>query len=177
MILPDVSHFTPTGVVLVDGTELRDVDSILLATGFEQRKSFLESGKALIVDKSARSNSTSIKRGGRLVNNLKYIFPLHRHILSLDPAYPINALAFIGLPTRIANCPSDIAQSLLAVHAIIKPSILPSRDSLLEELAIQEDELRKIGTDPYVDGHYFVNGTSMDYQEAIVDFLKHKVCH
>ncbi|TFK30352.1 FAD/NAD(P)-binding domain-containing protein [Coprinopsis marcescibilis] len=169
---PDISHFTPNSVVFADGTEVGDVDSVLVATGYEQRKPFLESGGALTVDPSAHSNSSSTGRGGTLVTNLRYIFPLHQHIFSLSPEYPVNALAFIGLPTRIANCPSDFAQGLFVAHAIANGSILPGREELLGELALREEKVRKYGYDPYTVGHEMVNGTSSDYQDELVDFLQ-----
>lgn len=172
----EVSHFTREGVHFVDGTVLTDVDSVLLATGYEQRKPFLEAGGVLTYDPSAHSNASSSSRGGALVTNTNYIFPLHQHILSLSPQYPVNALSFIGLPTRIANCPSDYAQSLFAVQAIAKPWILPSRAKLLEELADREEDTRRAGLDPYVIGHAMLpdRATSNDYQDDIVDFLKQK---
>ncbi|KAH6917478.1 dimethylaniline monooxygenase [Coprinopsis sp. MPI-PUGE-AT-0042] len=171
VLKPDVSHFTRNSVVFIDGTELREVDSVLLATGYEQRKPFLEIGNALVVDPSARSNSSSSQRGGILVTNLRYIFPLHEHILSLSSAHPPNALAFIGLPTSIANCPSDIAQSLFAIHSILNPKILPGRKELLGKLAAREESLKQSGFEPYAIGHKMVVDSS-DYQDQLVEYLK-----
>ena len=177
IVKPDVTHFTKDAIVFSDGTELRDVDAVILATGYELLKPFLESGGWITVDRSARSRSSSSKRGGALVTNTKYIFPLHKHILSLSPEYPVNALAFIGLPTRIANCPSDFAQGLFVAHAIASPSILAPRQDLLEELSKQEEELRKIGRDPYIFGHSMLpdRATASDYQDDLVEFLKRQV--
>lgn len=157
---------------------MTDVDSVLLATGYEQRKPFLESAGILTVDPSARSNSSSTSRGGTLVTNLQYIFPLHRHIFSLSPEHPVSALAFIGLPTRIANCPSDFAQSLFVAQAIADPTILPPRKELLRELSDREEEIRRQGLDPYEIGHAMLPNTqevSSDYQDELVEFLKQKV--
>ena len=174
---PALSHFTRDGIHFADGSVLRDVDSVLLATGYEQRKPFLESGGTLTYDPSAHSNSSSTSRGGKLVTNSYYIFPLHQHIFSLSTQYPVDALAFVGLPTRIANCPSDLAQGLFVAQVIAKPWILPSRDDLLEELAEREDNTRRTGLDPYVIGHAMLpdRASSSDYQDELVDFLKHKV--
>ncbi|KAG6818015.1 hypothetical protein H0H87_009170 [Tephrocybe sp. NHM501043] len=167
---PDISHFTGDGVVFSDGSIL-NVDVILLATGYEIRKPFLEEGNVLITDYQARFNNA---HPHKLVTNTRYIFPLHRHIFSLSPSYPVNALAFIGLPSAIANCPSDIAQSLFAAHAILNSTLLPSRDELLQDLAEREDVLRKAGYDPYNIGHRLPTNTSSDYQDELVDFLKDK---
>ncbi|TFK41252.1 hypothetical protein BDQ12DRAFT_626589 [Crucibulum laeve] len=169
-VKPEISHFTADGVVFRDGS-LVQVDSVLLGTGYELRKPFLDEGRAITTDPSAHSNSSATDG---LVTNLRYIFPLHKHILSLCPSYPTNALAFLGLPTVIANCPSDIAQSLFALHAILHPEIFPSREELLKELAAYEQHVRQEGFDPYVIGHRQLNGTSSDYQDDLVDFLKRK---
>ncbi|KAF8971415.1 hypothetical protein BDZ97DRAFT_1786402 [Flammula alnicola] len=156
-VKPEISHFTRAGVVFIDGTVV-DPDVVLLGTGYELRKP---------------PGQFSINQ--ELVTNLRYIFPLHRHILSLSPSYPTNALAFIGLPTAIANCPSDTAQSLFVAHVILNPSILPSRAALLRELAAYEENIRAEGFDPYINGHKMLDGTSSDYQDELVDFLKEKV--
>jgi len=171
-IMSEISHFTADGVVCADGV-LLDVDTVVLATGYELSKPFLEAGGILRVDRSASDNTSA---GEGLVTNLRYIFPLFKHILSLSAELPVNALAFIGLPTFIANCPSDVAQSLLVAHAIVQPHLLPSRLELLEDLARQEHESREYGVDPYVRGHRMYNGTrSNDYQDEIVEFLQDKV--
>ena len=172
IVKPEMSHFTKDGVIFVDGTTL-DPDVVILGTGYEMLKPFLTEGGELDVDVLAQDNSTI---HDKLVSNTRYIFPLYKHILSLSPKYPTNALAFIGLPSAIANCPSDVAQSLFAAHAIINPSILPPRPVLLEELAVAEERVRAAGFHPYVIGHKMLNGTSSDYQDELIDFLKEKVC-
>ncbi|KDR68385.1 hypothetical protein GALMADRAFT_104945 [Galerina marginata CBS 339.88] len=170
IVKPDISHFTEAGVVFVDGTIL-DPDVILLGTGYEMQKPLLSEGGELSFDPTAKDNS-SVR--GTLVTNGHYIFPLHRHIFSLSPRYPPNALAFIGLLSFIASCPSDIAQSLFAAHAILDPSILPPRHLLLEELASYEDKARRQGLDPYLKGPIMLNNTSNDYQDELVEYLKQK---
>lgn len=168
-VKPDISHFNSSGIVFVDGTSI-DPDVVLLGTGYEQRKPFLIEGDELTVDTSARNHSE------KLVTNLKYIFPLYRHILSLSSSYPTNALAFIGLPTFIANCPSDIAQSMFAAHAIVNPAILPERRILLQELATYESHVRAQGRDPYKNGHEMLTKVeASDYQDNLIQFLKDAV--
>lgn len=135
------------------------------------RKPFLDEGHVLLTDRSANSNASFTEQ---LVTNTRYIFPLHQHILSLSPSYPVNALAFIGLPSFIANCPSDIAQSLYVSRAILDPSLLPSRDILLRDLAENEEKSREDGYDPYYTGHKLPPDTSSDYQDDLVDYLKAK---
>lgn len=171
-----VSHFTPTSIFFEDGSSCSDVDSIILGTGYEMRFPHLDHGKTLHTIPSANSNVT-YPIG--LVTNLRYVFPLHRHILSLAPQYPPTALIFIGLPSAIANFPSDKAQSLFAAHALANPRILPSREEMLHELYIREETLRSAGRDPYYVGHRLINDTStprgnfgQDYQDALVEYLK-----
>lgn len=168
---PEISHFTENGIIFQDGTTC-NVDAVLLATGYEMRKPFLDAGHALLTDPSVTSNSSSNRN---LTTNLHYIFPLHQHIFSLSPAHPVNALAFIGLPTAIANCPSDLAQSIFATHIIRNRTILSSREELLDELAAYEHGIRQRGYDPYIIGHQLLNGTSSDYQDELIDFLKKQV--
>ncbi|OBZ71629.1 Electron transfer flavoprotein subunit beta [Grifola frondosa] len=165
---PRISHFTGSSVVFEDGTALSDIDALILGTGYEFRVPFL---KDLHVDAHTRANSTTARA---LTSNLRYIFPLHRHIFSLAPTHSPTALAFVGLPVLIANCPSDIAQSLFVAHAIADTSVLPSHDEMLKELVAREDALRQQGLDPYHVGHRLVGGDteSHDYQDALVEYLK-----
>ncbi|KAF8639192.1 hypothetical protein AX17_001678 [Amanita inopinata Kibby_2008] len=168
---PAISHFTPDSVVFVDNTDV-DVDVVLLSTGYELRKPFLDAGDTLVTDPKAHSNASY---QGRLISNTRYIFPLYRHIFSLSPSYPVTALSFVGLPSAIANCPSDVAQSLYIAYAIRDPNVLPSREQMLHELALQEQKLKDIGLDPYVLGHRLSDGTAAsDYQDDLVDYLKQK---
>ncbi|KAG5647642.1 hypothetical protein DXG03_008995 [Asterophora parasitica] len=173
---PDISHFTAAGVVFKDGTTL-SVDVVLLGTGYEIRKPFLDAGGVLVTDRSALPGpppSPASSDPQKLTTNTRYITPLHRHIFSLAPTYPTNALAFIGLPSNIANCPSDVAQSLFAVHAIVNSSLLAPRAELLAELRDREEGLRKAGYDPQRQGHAMPVNTSSDYQDELVSFLKDK---
>lgn len=53
--------------------------------------------------------------------------------------------------------------------------VFPSEEELLRELDRQEDEVRRKGFDPYVQGHRLVRGTQSDYRDDLVGFLKEKV--
>ncbi|KAF4605132.1 hypothetical protein EYR40_003915 [Pleurotus pulmonarius] len=170
-VVPQISHFSARGITLSDGQLLEDVDAVILGTGYENKFPFLDNGGTIVTDPAAHSNDTH-KHG--LVTNLRYIFPLHKHILSLCPSYPPTALAFIGLPIFTANCVSDTAQSLYAVHAMLNPELLPSREDMLLELAKYEDDLRRRGFDPYNVGHRQLNGSSNDYMDSLIDHLKQK---
>ena len=170
---PRIAYFTNTSIVFEDGTSLSDVDSVILGTGYEFRIPFLSPphSSVLDVDPDTEYNSTTAPS---LITNLRYIFPTHRHIFSLAPGIPPTALAFVGLPVLVANCPSDIAQSLLIAHALANSSILPTRAEMLEELVEREEKLRSGGLDPYYVGHRLVaeGETDQDYQDNIVQYLK-----
>ena len=170
---PVISHFTQDSIVFVDQTEI-DVDSVILATGYQVRKPFLDAGRALVTDPTA-SDYTKIQA---LVNNTHYIFPLYRHIFSLSPMYPTTALAFVGLPDGIfvPTCASVIAQSIFITYIIRDPSLQPSRQQMLSELELQEQDLKRRGIDPYVTGHWvFSEKECSDYQDDLLDYLKAKV--
>jgi hypothetical protein len=98
------------------------------------------------VNTTAKDNSTY---GRTLTTNTRYIFPLYKHIFNINEHYPTNALASVGLPSYIANCPSDIAQSQFVAQAILHTGVLGTHEELFQELAEQEDELRRKGLDPY----------------------------
>ncbi|KAL0951308.1 hypothetical protein HGRIS_008015 [Hohenbuehelia grisea] len=169
-IKPQISHFTRRGVVFNDSSSL-EVDAILSATGYEVRVPFLSRGNALATDANIHSNETYTQG---LTTNLRYLFPLYRHIVSLCPNHAPRALAFIGLPIFIANAPSDGAQSLLVAHMIANSSATPSRDDALRELATYEEYLRREGYDPYTRGHRLINGEGSDYQDGVVRLLKER---
>ncbi|KAH0836405.1 hypothetical protein J3R83DRAFT_8006 [Lanmaoa asiatica] len=165
-IKPEIVYFTPDAIVFADGSQAYDVDAVILGTGYDLRIPFLEtSGEVALKPKSS-------ERDRGLTTNLRYLFPLHQHIFSLSASYPTNALAFIGLPILVANCPSDLAQSIYTAKIIANGSLLGSREELLRELDASEDELRSRGYDPYYIGHRMVDGSAFDYQDHLIDRLK-----
>ncbi|GJJ08110.1 hypothetical protein Clacol_002318 [Clathrus columnatus] len=180
-IRPDISHFTNNTVVFVDNSQV-EVDFVLLATGYQLRKPFLEAGDVMTIHPKRRfhrsnkddDNDDVVTSSQTLTTNFKYIFPLHKHILSLCNSYPPTALSFIGLLRGTPICPSDYAQSLFVTHVILHPDILPSRDEMLNELELQEQKIREQGLDPYKIGHQLFNETTNDYQDDLVDFLRDK---
>lgn len=155
IVKPRISHFTSNAIVFEDGlvlsTSRTSPTSVLLGTGykllFPELEPFLETiplESDLALFKGANAST--------LTTNLRYIHPLHQHIFAIDPRIPTNSLAFIGLPVWIANAPSDYAQGIYVAHAIAQDSLLPSRDTLLEELRQAEDDLRRAGIDPKHNG-------------------------
>ncbi|KAH9950628.1 FAD/NAD(P)-binding domain-containing protein [Amylocystis lapponica] len=170
---PRISHFTNGSIVFVDGSVLADVDAVVAATGYENRVPFLSAPRSgtLATDPAPAANSTTART---LTSNLRYVFPLHRHIFSLAPAYPPTALAFVGLPVLIANCPSDIAQGTFVAHALANASLLPPRAEMLAELVAREERVRAAGLDPYYVGHRLLPefADAQDYQDELVAYVK-----
>lgn len=177
-------------MVFEDGSEVHDIDVIVLATGYQNRFPFLcsndpyasnsnrstQGGKSVLI---TNPHATS-RPDGPIASNLNYVFPLNRQIISLSSLHPLNALTFIGLPLPIANAPSDIVQSLFAGHLIANRELLfpgtedVARNNLLRELTTHENQLRDQGFDPYKLGQRLVgiNNTELDYQEELYNFLK-----
>ncbi|KIN95372.1 hypothetical protein M404DRAFT_1007507 [Pisolithus tinctorius Marx 270] len=166
---PGISHFTSNDVVFMDGSAVRGVDAVLLATGFDLRMPLLEESGEVIVKPGSKESD-----GRRLTTNLRYLFPLHKHIFSLSESYPTNALAFIGLPIFSFSCSLDTAQSIYASSIIANGSLLESRTELLNQLADSEEDLRSRGYDPYYIGHRMVDNSTFDYQENLIDTLRSK---
>ncbi|PCH40375.1 dimethylaniline monooxygenase [Wolfiporia cocos MD-104 SS10] len=170
---PPIAYLTNYSVIFEDGTELFDIDAILLGTGYEFRIPFLSSPQSsvLLTDPATSFNSSTAQT---LTTNLRYIFPLYQHIFSLAPTVPPTALTFIGLPVLIANCPSDFAQGQIVAHALANASLLPSHDEMLNDLISRERSVSARGYDPYYEGHRLVDGDTeaQDYQDSLVDYLK-----
>ncbi|TCD71738.1 hypothetical protein EIP91_005504 [Steccherinum ochraceum] len=174
-----ISHFTQDGIVLQNGTVLYSVDTVILATGYQFLVPFLSRSPSPDVPAALTvlpSTNYTSDTAPSLQTNTRYIYPLHQHIFSLSPTHPTTALSFVGLPVLIANCPSDIAQSILIAHALADPNVLPSRADLLSQLLEREQLLRDRGYDPYVAGHKMVGGDddAQAYQDELVRYLKRR---
>lgn len=168
-----ISHFTRDSVVFDDGTSLTDVDRIVLATGYELRVPFLSAphSSVLLTDNHATTNSSTAQT---LTTNLRYLYPLYRQIYPIVATVPPTALAFVGLPLIVANCPSDYAQGVFIAHTLADPSLLPSHAHMRRELLAREASLHRRGYDPYAMGHKLLDGRTEteDYQEGLFEFLK-----
>lgn len=154
------------GIVhLADGTDLPDVDALILATGYEVRMPFLTAGGHL-----DEVDNKHPQPADRLTTNSYYIHPLYEHTLSLDMHYPLGALYFNGIvlynPTgefaagcacseTDNNCPgmTDYAQALFTAYTIADPTLLPSREELYMALKAREARVRAEGADPAHFGH------------------------
>ncbi|EPQ52711.1 FAD/NAD P-binding domain-containing protein [Gloeophyllum trabeum ATCC 11539] len=163
---PRISHLTNSAIVFTDNTTLSTSGptTILLATGYDLVVPFLSPlATSPFVDYSTIT----------LTTNRRYIRPLYRHVLALDPELPPNALAFIGLPMWVATAPSDYAQGLFVAHAIADSAMLSSRETMLLELENSERALEAQGIDPFFNGHRLQGRTRpVDYQEEFIAYLR-----
>jgi len=184
------SHLTQTSVIFDDGSQVPDVDIVILATGYEYRFPFLCDRDPYAVNSTKSPDGKSVLyinghaksrvNGGPLVSNLKYVFPLHKHTISLSSLHPLNALSFVGLPQPLANAPSDIVQSLLIGHMIANRSAMfPGsedgvRSGLLHELDVHENKQKEQGLDPYKIGNRVLgkNNNGTMYMEGLYADLK-----
>ena len=174
--------FTSSSVQFEDGTEVFDVDIVVLATGYEYRFPFLDPSDPYhqpttelpnrephaVVTTNASAFSR-LEGEQRLTANLKYLFPIDRQMVSLSPLHPLNALFFVGLPIPIIHAPNDVAQCIFAGHLIAQPDrVYPTshitgdhqswnetlaREILLKNLTAFENELADEGFDVYHLGH------------------------
>ncbi|KZV69811.1 FAD/NAD-P-binding domain-containing protein [Peniophora sp. CONT] len=167
---PRLSHFTKDAVVFDDGSQLSEIDAVVLATGYDLKVPFLTRGGLLPEQRPPDSNSLS--------TNMRYIRPLWRHIFALDPELPPTALSFVGLPIFVANALDSSAQGLLIGHALANPGILPTRAEMLNELHAREDAERAAGLDPEYIGHRILALpgedplAGMQYTESLVRYLQ-----
>ncbi|KZV66746.1 FAD/NAD(P)-binding domain-containing protein [Peniophora sp. CONT] len=173
---PALSHFTADAVVFVDGTQLTGIDIVVLATGYEERVPFLTQGGVLSVDK----HRDPAKQGLDLSTNLRYIRPVWRHIFALDPALPPTALAFVGLPIFVNNGPNSFSAGLFIAHVLANPSLLPTREELLQELRDREDASRAAGLDPEYVGHRLIalpgeeEPAGLAYSDTLIRYLQER---
>ena len=153
-----------------DGTSLPQIDTVLLATGYELRIPFLSS----IRNTSVSTPLPDPDACDALTNNGRYLRPLFRHVLSLAPTHAPRALAFIGLPVFVENGMSDLAQALLVAHALADPALLPPTPALLADLRAQEAALDS----PARIGHRIVQpGGGAAYQDGLVTILQDRGRH
>ena len=199
---PRTKSFTSTSVQFEDGTEVFDVDIVILGTGYEYRFPFLDPSDPY--NQPARvpsahkphaivsTNPSAYSRPEgeqRLTENLKYLFPIDRQIVSLSSLHPLNALLFIGLPVPIIHAPNDIAQSMFAGHLIAQPDRLYptshitghegwnetlARELLLQDLTAYENRLAGEGIDVYHLGHRADVGSVNwhNYQDSLIVYLQ-----
>ena len=199
---PRTKGFTASSVQFEDGTEVSDVEVVILATGYNHHFPFLDpsdpynqpsgelptNGRHVIMTTNASAHSRP-EGEQRLTTNPNYIFPLARQIVSLSSLHPLNALFFIGLPFPGANALNGIAQSVFAGHLIAHPDrVYPTsditgqkgwnetlvREMLLKNLTAFENRVASEGFDVYHLGHMMNFGlyTDAEYQDSLIAHLQ-----
>ncbi|KZV85019.1 FAD/NAD(P)-binding domain-containing protein [Exidia glandulosa HHB12029] len=174
--VPDVKHVASLhangSVLLTDGNWLENVDTFILATGYEMRIPFLTAGGVLDEVKDPQP-------ADRLTTNLRYIHPLYEQTLSLDPSYPLGALYFGGVLTYNPTGSTNAAQGLFIAYTIAQPELLKSRDELYALLKRREAFIRAEGFEPSRLGPKYGHGYGPftghlgngSYEQLIVDYL------
>lgn len=172
---PALTAFLPSGEVLfADNSTLSGIDTVVLATGYSFLIPLLTEGDHLDVVRTFPSSSPD----HALATNGRGLRPVWQHLLSLDAAYPLGALWFVGLPVPIANGISAAAEALFIGHALADPELLPSRATLLAEVSEREEHLSREGLDPAVVGHHLVairgneDDPGVQYQEGLIRRLR-----
>ena len=107
---------------------------------------------------------------------MRYIRPLWEHFLSLDSAYPLGALYFIGLLTYNPTGTCNYAQAKFAAHTIADPALFDTREELYDDLLYREECARHAGLDPFRLGHKpFVHKTDdAPYPDRLVEYLQRR---
>ncbi len=176
-----LSNFTREAIYFEDGSFVTDVDSVILATGYEPIIPFLSAGDSLIVDPHAKSRNTShIDPPPHLplTTNKRYIRPLYKHTMSLSSYFPPTSLFLLGFPKVLPPALCSAAQSIFATRVIADPSLVGAgRIALLRELEEEEERIRRAGFDPDRQGHRLVDfgGDSQQqnvYMDDLLEFLK-----
>ena len=199
---PRTKGFTSSSVQFEDGTEVYDLDVVILGTGYESRFPFLDPSDSynqlarglptnerhIVVTTNASAHSRP-EEEQRLTENLKYLFPLDKQIVSLSSLHPLNALLFINLPLPSIHAPNSVAQSIFVGHLIAHPNrVYPTsyitghegwnetlaRELLLKNLTAFEKELADEGFDVYRLGHRTdLESTSWHgYQDSLIAYLQ-----
>jgi len=169
-------------ITFADGSSVSEVNTVLLAIGYDMKIPFLTEGDTLAV---IPPTSTGKRDDKHLTTNTRYIRPLYNHFLSLSSAYPIGSLYIIGLPELAFAASCGTVQSTFAAHTIANPTLLnihnntllsptQSRQEYLNALHRREHILRKGGRNPDWEGHRFSGYAqeAQDYEEDLIEWLK-----
>ncbi|KAF8352000.1 hypothetical protein F5887DRAFT_9526 [Amanita rubescens] len=100
---PVISHFTRDSIVFADKTEI-NVDSVILATGYQVRKPFLDAGHILATDPTANSNNTDTQV---LVCNTHLHFPFAPAYLLFESNVPHHCSCIRWFTGRYCQLPGQ----------------------------------------------------------------------
>lgn len=160
VVKPNVSHFTKTGVVFDDGSEVNDLDVVIFCTGYKIGFKFIDHSILPVND--------------NMVELYKYVFPpnLEKPTLAvlgciqpLGAIFPISELqarwatqVFIGkksLPTKVAMMENikkkkkDMAKRYYATKRhTIQVDYIPYCDEIASEVGCKPDLCRLFVSDP-----------------------------
>ncbi|KAF8337870.1 uncharacterized protein EI90DRAFT_2909164, partial [Cantharellus anzutake] len=185
-----LSYFKEDAICFVDSEGAtkceEDIDSVILATGYETKIPFLTKGGALAEHSDRRSCNTEYIDDQKLSTNGNGIHPLYKHTMSLSSDFPPDSLFILGLPRDFPPALLAVAQSIFATR-VIKDGSFVNRDALFRELACEEtrqcsqcprDPRKRCKYDPFQRGHRLVEVAERDesniLMNGLVDFLKQK---
>jgi cation diffusion facilitator CzcD-associated flavoprotein CzcO len=139
---PQIQKYRGDGSVLFeDGSVYNDIDSCILATGYEFVFPFLPCLKnttpALSVYEEPLINT-------ELMNSGYHVFPLARHVFPLVANMHPGSLAFAGHPSKVIPFPLFEAQARAIAHILLHPGSL-NRE--LEAEAIRRRAKGKLAAD------------------------------
>lgn len=175
--VPDIARISSLSangtVTLRDGTRLYDVDTLVLATGYDVRVPFLDH----LVEGDERPENRY-----KLSTNMRYIRPLYEHTLSLDDSYPLGALYLCGTLSYNPTGMTNYAQALFAAYTIADPSLLLKREEFYDALVAREKRIVEEGLDPDTLGHKVVKGygpfaghlAEGSFEDLMVNFIRER---
>ncbi|KAF8337873.1 uncharacterized protein EI90DRAFT_3118307 [Cantharellus anzutake] len=181
-----LTHFEEDAVCFDGGTGCKDdIDSVILAIGYETKIPFLMTGGALMEHRESVSCDTSDIDDPKLSTNGNYIRPLYKHTMSLSSDFPPDSLFILGLPRDFPPALLAVAQSIFATR-VIKDKSLVDRDALFRELVYEEKrqcskcegQEERCKFDPFQLGHRLVEVAERDefnvLMNGLIDVLKQK---
>ncbi|XP_060588657.1 flavin-containing monooxygenase 5-like [Ruditapes philippinarum] len=142
----DVKHFTEDGAVFVDGTQIKDIDVVVLGTGYVYSFPFLD--------------ESIIKRDGHFSYLYKLVWPTE-----LNP----STLAVIGLVQPFGPLPPVLeAQARWAAHVFAGRSQLPTNAKRLDAV----EKWREFVKQKYVDSpRYTTQIYFIQYIDEVAKFI------
>ncbi|RKU44140.1 hypothetical protein DL546_004769 [Coniochaeta pulveracea] len=122
----------PGMVVLKDGRELRDIDVVILATGYITSYPFLRQLHDDQISATEAGPEVLVTADGEMCHNL------HKDIFYI----PDPSLSFVGVPYHVATFSLFDFQSQIVARVFAGKAILPSEDEMRKEY---EDRVREKG--------------------------------
>ena len=124
LMKPDVDHFTPAGVVFVDGTAVENLDAVVCCTGYSIEMKYVDRSILSVVD--------------NVMPCYKFVFP---------PDHAHHTMACIGyLQVHGSMNPVFELQARWAVRVFKKLIKLPPKEAMKKEIRLFNEELvRQMG--------------------------------